>query len=111
MSDNMARQCAECGSEIPETSRQGYCPACMLRLVDETGLAGDSSAGAPPPDNSAKPRSFGDYELLERLGQGGMGIVFKAVQKRLNRTVAVKMLRSGLWASEAELRRFHLEAR
>jgi serine/threonine protein kinase len=57
------------------------------------------------------PLTMGDYELLEVLGEGGMGIVFKAVQTKLNRTVALKMLRSGLLASKEELKRFHTEAK
>ncbi len=53
----------------------------------------------------------GEYELLQELGRGGMGVVFKAQQVKLNRTVAVKMILSGRMASEAELQRFYSEAR
>jgi WD40 repeat protein/tetratricopeptide (TPR) repeat protein len=59
---------------------------------------------------SALPRSFGEYELLEKLAEGGMGIVWKARQLRLNRLVALKMIRAGQFASSGELRRFQLEA-
>lgn len=56
------------------------------------------------------PRRFGDYELLEKIGQGGMGVVFKARQPRLRRMVALKMIRSQELASPDELRRFYREA-
>jgi hypothetical protein len=45
-------------------------------------------------------RAFGDYELLEQIGQGGMGMVFRARQQRLDREVAIKLLSAGAWAPE-----------
>lgn len=57
------------------------------------------------------PYDLGDYTLLEVLGRGGMGVVYLAEQKGLDRHVAVKMIRSGVLASEAEVRRFVMEAK
>jgi serine/threonine-protein kinase len=55
-------------------------------------------------------RYFGDYELRRVLGRGGMGIVYEAQQMSLNRPVALKMIRAGLWADSEEVRRFQNEA-
>ena len=67
------------------------------------GDLSDSMTGSPP-------TRFGDYELLEEIGQGGMGSVYRARQAGFNRVVALKMIRAGRFASREEVRRFQSEA-
>jgi WD40 repeat protein/serine/threonine protein kinase len=71
----------------------------------------DPAQGPTPAlPNGTRVRYFGDYELQKVLGEGGMGVVYRAKQLSLNRLVAVKMIRAGTWAGDEEVRRFRSEA-
>ncbi len=97
--------CENCGRAAVSDLAAGLCPNCLLRTAIESGV-GRALAPMLP-----KLRYFGDYELLEEVARGGMGVVYRARQVSLERTVAVKMMRPGLLATEAEIQRFHTEAK
>ena len=59
---------------------------------------------------AALPRRIGDYEVIEEIGRGGMGLVLKARQERLGRTVALKLIREGWLATDGARKRFAVEA-
>ena len=82
----------------------GHCPRCLVHTLLDSNLT------SVPPSTGDLPRSFGDYELLREVARGGMGVVFCARQKSLNRQVAIKMILAGEFASPEFVKRFRQEA-
>ena len=119
-----SRVCRKCGAEIFADAPEGLCTACLfetgLNLLTDDPVAGldEPGADAARPLPRVKQKSdraktfgdFGDYELLDVIGRGGQGVVYRARQKSLNRIVALKVIGLGHWATEAHLKRFRLEA-
>ena len=92
---------------MPANAPFGHCPKCLLDLGFGP-LQDQPEAPAPNPGGVAQ--TIGDYELLERIGRGGMGVVYKARQIALNRFVALKLISAGEFASPHLIQRFHREA-
>jgi serine/threonine protein kinase/tetratricopeptide (TPR) repeat protein len=124
----VSRACSKCGGEILPDVAEGLCTACLLEtglglFAEAVGQLDDTGRGNQPPrsdiaaGNGSKVapemealQILGDYELLEEIGRGGQGVVYRARQKSLNRTVALKVVRTDRSTTPVHLQRFQLEA-
>src|SRR6266567_929136 len=114
-----ARVCGKCGNTIFDTAPQGLCSVCLFDtglsiLTESVGgpLAKDFGADNDSSSTDAAElfSASDDYELLEEIGRGGQGVVYRARQKSLNRTVALKIIGISHGRTKAHLKRFRLEA-
>ncbi len=105
-------KCPQCGTPLPAGALAGLCPACLLKQ----GAAEDtvSDARQPPfnpPSVAELAAKFPQLEIIELIGKGGMGAVYKARQRQLDRFVALKILPPGIGDDPAFAERFTREAR
>jgi serine/threonine protein kinase/Flp pilus assembly protein TadD len=95
---------------LPPKQKDDQDTGSHAEKLEGAGLEHPTQPLAGPAAQGERGRLFGDYELIEEIARGGMGVVYKARQRKLNRLVALKMILAGQLASDAAVKRFYVEA-
>src|SRR5438105_651907 len=106
--------CPSCGKPLEPSAPKGLCPECLLKAGFPSGTqteSGEPRISFIPPSIEELGAKFPQLEILELLGRGGMGAVYKARQKQLERLVALKILPPGIGDKPAFAERFAREAK
>ncbi|SPE58943.1 putative Mitogen-activated protein kinase kinase [Verrucomicrobia bacterium] len=114
MSETAIRKCPRCGGELPGGPSGDICPRCAAALLQATQTEmsdGPTRRSFTPPSLAELAPLFPQLEVLELLGCGGMGAVYKARQKELERIAALKILPHDVGADSAFAERFSREAK
>ena len=103
--------CKRCGQANSPLENE-LCPQCQTGLADTIAPSSDSETASSITDDAIDtfPDSFGEYDLLKEVARGGMGVIYKARHRKLNRISALKMILSGRFSSSDQMQRFHIEA-
>lgn len=104
--------CPQCGTPLPSWALAGLCPPCLLKMGAQADTVLDARhLTFVPPTVAELTPLFPQLEILELIGKGGMGAVYKARQRQLDRIVALKILPPGIGNDPAFAERFTREAR
>ncbi len=110
--ENIANRCPKCQAPLPANAPQGLCAKCLLAAAATPTEAGQPAGESPvPPSLETVAAAFPQLQILELIGRGGMGVVYKARQPKLDRFVALKILPQSLAADASFAERFNREAR
>src|SRR5207302_10499171 len=97
---------------VDQTMTVRTCPECGLELAGERAIcACDTSLIMPPTQDPMLGQTLGCYKVVEIIGRGGMGVIYKAHDQWMDRTIAIKMLHQHLVHDQSSLYRFNLEAK